>query len=62
MTTVAQVSRALQEVLTEVADQAAQSAGFIRRHRKLTGSTWVRALVFGWMADHAAGAGPTLRS
>ncbi|MBA2363763.1 MAG: hypothetical protein H0V86_09560 [Chloroflexia bacterium] len=54
MTTVAQVSRALQEVLTEVEDQAAQSAGFIRRHRKQTGSTWVRALVFGWMADPAA--------
>lgn len=51
MTTVAQLSRALQTVLTERADRAAKATGFVRRRRKLTGSKWVQTLVFGWMSN-----------
>jgi hypothetical protein len=54
MPTIAQVSRALHHVLTTVADAAAQRSGFLQRQRKLTGATFVQALVFAWWANPAA--------
>jgi DDE family transposase len=49
--TIAQVARAMQQVLTTVADGAGRRSGFIQRERKLRGSTFVQALVFGWLAN-----------
>ena len=54
MTTVAQVCEAMQRLLTEVADEAGVSSGFIRRRRKLSGAGFVQTLVFGWMANPQA--------
>jgi hypothetical protein len=51
MTTLTQVAEAMQYVLTEVANTAAQVRGFIQRQRKLTGAGFVQMLVFGWMAN-----------
>ena len=44
----------LQTVLTEDADDAARRTGFLQRRRKLTGSLFVRTLVFGWLHDPSA--------
>ena len=54
METIAQVARAMRQVLTTVADEAGRRSGFIQRERKLRGSTFVQALVFGWLANPAA--------
>jgi hypothetical protein len=51
MTTIAQVGRAMRHILTGVADEAGRRSGFIRRERKLSGASFVRALVFGWLAN-----------
>lgn len=51
MTTVAQLARTLQTVLTTTAETAARESGLIQRHRKLTGPAFVQGLVFGWLAD-----------
>src|SRR5579884_1908017 len=40
MTTVAQLARTLQTVLTTTAETAARESGFIQRHRKLTGAAF----------------------
>jgi hypothetical protein len=54
MTTIRQVSQAMQQLLTEVADEAGMSSGFIQRRRKLSGASFVQALVFGWMSNPQA--------
>lgn len=54
MATIPDVARALRAVLTEAADAAAAASGFVRRRSKLTGSGFVRTLVFGWLANPAA--------
>jgi Transposase DDE domain len=41
----------MRRVLTTVAEEAARQSGFVRRRRKLSGSTFVQALVFGWLAN-----------
>jgi Transposase DDE domain len=43
------VVRALQSVFGNNVDLAARRSGFTRRRTKLEGSTFVRALVFGWL-------------
>jgi len=45
---------AMQTVLTVVAEAAARATGFIKRHRKLTGASFVQALVFGWLSNPKA--------
>ncbi len=50
MSSIPQVSRALQTVFTTVAETAARTSGFIRRQRQLTGAGFVQALVFGFLA------------
>ena len=54
MTSITQVSLALQTVLTTVANSAARTSGFIQRQRVLTGASWVQALVFGFLATPSA--------
>ena len=54
VSSIPQVSQALQTVFTTVANTAARTTGFIRRQRQLTGSGFVQALVFGFLAHPAA--------
>ena len=51
MPSLAQVSTALQHVLTTVAEEAAHEAGCVQRARCFTGATWVQTLVFGCLAQ-----------
>ena len=51
MDIISQVTNAMQQVLTTVADAAAITTGFIKRKRKLTGGCFVQILVFGWLAN-----------
>jgi hypothetical protein len=51
METIAQVATAMQQILTTVADETARRTGFVQRARKLHGSSFVQALVFGWLAN-----------
>ena len=52
--TITEVGAALRRVLGERADALAREVGFVRRQRKLSGSRFVRALVFGWLAEPEA--------
>jgi hypothetical protein len=49
MTSIPDVAQALEQVLTEVADQAARATGFVQRASKLTGAKFVQTLVLGWL-------------
>jgi hypothetical protein len=49
--TLPQVADAMRYVLSDVAEEAARQSGFLRRQRKLSGATFVQALVFGWLAN-----------
>jgi hypothetical protein len=51
MTTIAELGLVLQELLTTTADEVGRSSGFIQRQRKLSGSSYAQALVFGWMSN-----------
>ena len=51
---VARIPRLLQAIFGEVADTAARTTGFIQRERGFSGSGFVRALVFGWLAGPRA--------
>lgn len=51
MSTIPQVSEAIHTVLSSVADEAARQTGFVRRHRRLKGSTFVQTLVLGWLGN-----------
>ena len=51
MDIISQVTRAMQTVLTTVADAAAITSGILKRKRKLTGAGLVQTLVFGWLAN-----------
>lgn len=54
MQIVTDIARAMQEVLTQRADELARETKFIKRQRKMTGSGFVQALVFGWLAEGEA--------
>lgn len=45
------VAKAMQEVLHEKANHLAWETGFMERERKLTGASFVKGLVFGWMSS-----------
>lgn len=47
------IAQAIQEVLGPVADRLGRERGFIQRQRKLTGSSFVRLLVYGWQHNPA---------
>lgn len=55
METIPQVAEAMQRVLNVDADRMGQESGFIQRVRKLTGSSFIQALVFGFQAKPTAG-------
>jgi hypothetical protein len=44
----------MQTVLTDLPERLARDTGFRRRRRKLTGPVFVKALVFGWLANPRA--------
>jgi hypothetical protein len=50
MESLPQVSAAMEQVLTTVADEAAAALGFVQRRRVLSGALFVQALVLGWLA------------
>jgi hypothetical protein len=50
MESLPQVSAAMEQVLTTVADEAAAAVGFVQRRRVLSGALFVQALVLGWLA------------
>src|SRR5262245_43692594 len=54
MVTIAQVSQAMQTVLTTVADSAARESGFVQRASKLTGALFTQTLVLGFLAEPQA--------
>lgn len=54
MTTIAELGSVLQELLTTTADEVGRQSGFIQRQRKLRGSSYAQALVFGWMSNPAS--------
>ncbi len=54
MKTIAQLPEVMQRLFTQRADEVARETGFIRRVRKLTGSGFVQALVFGWLQNARA--------
>jgi DDE family transposase len=54
MASIPEVARAMEYVLTEVAEQAARATGFVQRRSKLTGAKFVQAVVLGWLREPAA--------
>jgi hypothetical protein len=44
----------MQTVLTQVANRAGRSSGFIKREVKLSGASFCQSLVFGWLANPEA--------
>lgn len=48
------LAAALQNLLTDAAEIAAQESGFCRRRRKITGAGFVQSLVLGWMGNPKA--------
>ena len=53
-TTIPQLSRLMKHLLTTCADHLAVQSGFVQRVSKLSGSLFVRTLVFSWWQDPAA--------
>jgi hypothetical protein len=49
MTTITQVSQALQPVLTDVAQRLGRSSGFVQRRSKLDAASFVQTLALGWL-------------
>lgn len=54
MSTVADVSQALQTLFTTTAEERARRSGFVQRTSTLSGAAFVQALVFGWLANPQA--------
>lgn len=54
MWTIAQVSTALQTLLTTTANTLAHETTFVQRTSKLTGASFVQALLFGWLNNPQA--------
>lgn len=54
MDIISKVAQAMQTTLMTVADELAHETGFIKRKRKVTGSSFVQSLVFGWSAENDA--------
>lgn len=51
MKILSQVAEGMQAVLTRAADIIGRETGFIKRLRKLSGSSFVQTLVFGWLSN-----------
>ena len=50
-TSIDQLSQILQQLLIEDANQIGRESGFIKRKRKLSGSSFAQALIFGWQSN-----------
>jgi hypothetical protein len=46
-----EIAQAMQEVLTNEANQAGRTSGFVQRQSKLDGAAFVQALVFSYLSD-----------
>lgn len=51
MTTITELSEVIQELLTTQADELARKTGFVQRQRKVSGSGFAQALIFGFMSN-----------
>lgn len=51
MNVCSKIALALQYVLNDKADELALHSGFIKRQRKMTGSKFVKTLLFGWLQN-----------
>ena len=51
MNIISRVCKAMQTVLTIIADNIARESGFLQRLRKLSGCKFVQTLVFGWLSN-----------
>jgi hypothetical protein len=49
-----EVAQAIQSIFSEETDELAKKTGFIKRQRKLTGSLFIKTLLFGWMQNKPA--------
>ena len=54
MTTIPQVARAMREILTTTADEAARATRFVQRTSPLGGATFTQTLVFGFLGNPQA--------
>ena len=54
MTTIPQVARAMREILTTTADEAARATRFVQRTSPLSGATFSQTLVFGFLGNPQA--------
>lgn len=54
MTTIPQVARAMREILTTTADDAARTTRFVQRQSRLGGATFSQTLVFGFLGNPQA--------
>ena len=43
------IAQAMQSVFNKEADELAKETGFIERQRKITGSNFIKTLVFAWL-------------
>jgi len=57
MSTITRVAKAMQRVLTEEANEAAEKTGFVKRERKFSGASFVQTLTFGWLSKGDASLG-----
>jgi len=53
-TSIDQLSKILQQLLIEDANQLGRETGFIKRQRKFSGSSFAQTLIFGWQANPKA--------
>lgn len=53
-TSIPELSTVLQELLTQQANELGRSSGFIKRQRKITGSTFAQTVIGGWLANPQA--------
>lgn len=53
-TSIPELSTVLQELLIEKANELGRSSGFIKRQRKITGSSFAKTVVGGWLANSQA--------
>lgn len=51
MTSIPQVSAAVQQLVTETANTVAEASGFTKRRAPISGAVFVQTLVFGWLAN-----------
>ena len=54
MTTIPQVARAMREILTTTADEAARATHFVQRTSPLGGAIFSQTLVFGFLGNPQA--------